>query len=436
MNPTKSDFGIPDGQYGQIFCMRIDMLNSEHTLRNTSPAAMRSLQSKYAKIVNEEVVARSGILGSWQGDGAMAFLGTQGDEDHLIQSGEEMSRMILNRLRKEIPDKHFRIGAASSPVRFFSQHVDQFSNPGAVLAARLEEEARNHSTGSALLLPGDVYSALAKEARDQYRHVGRLLETQEIYLYIPDRDGSFVSPLSPTPGGTILKRLVESVNPPLTERPRRTFFTQFDPVWPFAEESGMHVAFVAHPMPLGDLFRLREHKSWIMENFLTLPIGSKVFKDEDFRCKRLTLFVAEKRESQKVQFLKFYSHGGFAFADASWRNMPDWQGAFYPEATRRPLLQAMDFAKRYFDECLRVAEPVDINVMLWVVNVAGYKRKLAPGRTLPPSPFVYDKDICATVRTDPKNLVSENAVSTLYDQIIEQSNLDVKKWGWKAHTRL
>ena len=206
------------------------------------------------------------------------------------------------------------------------------------------------------------------------------------------------------------------------------FFTLFDPDWVFKDSTTPYVAFVAHPAATEKrLFDLSRHKAWILERFSELFVGKPVFTNEDIELNCFTVYHAEDINSDKVQVLRFYDNGVFAFADSSWAMRPEWKGVFYPESIRLFIPGVMRFASDYYNNCLDFKSRV--RIMLHVVNVAGCKRKTSAPAGQTPQAFTYDGDICSTLNVFPGEMISRESKRFLYNQIISQSNLDLEIWG-------
>lgn len=411
---------LKNGEYGQLFFMRIDMVNSERIMSDASPGRYRSISSAYTGLVEREVKVWGGIVGSWQGDGAVAFLGTTGDEDDIMRSGEAMARSILGGLFKILPEARFRIGAASAPARFWQDVDRMIKSMGVVQAARLEDEARDFASGSSLLIPGDIYMVLDDSVKVLYKHVNTQWGSHDAYLYVP------------AGAGQILPKAGLSVEPkkaPAVSGGKINFFTLFDSDWVFKDSTVPYVAFAAHPSAAEKrLFDLsRHHKAWILERFSALFVGKPVFTNEDIELNRFTVYHAKDINSRKMQVLRFYDNGVFVFADSIWSMRPEWKGFFYPESIRLFIPGVMRFASDYYNNCLDYKSRV--RIMLHVVNVSGCKRKTSTTAGQTPQAFTYDSDICATINVFPGEMISRESMRFLYNQIISQSNLDVETWG-------
>ncbi|MFA5780380.1 MAG: hypothetical protein WC947_09625 [Elusimicrobiota bacterium] len=419
-------FNIPDGQYGQIFCMKIDMLGSEFTFNNIDPDKRRVLLNQYLLIVDEEVKKMNGIRGAWQGDGGIAIIGTQGEESDVMRSGEEMSRAILDRLLKEIPDKRFRIGIACEPGRFFNK-IEILDNRGIIFASRIEPLGRQFSDGSVLLCPSYIYSALNEEVKKLYTDSNYNHGETKIYIYIPKNGGNYIpyTPPQESKGETTRENEPEDfdIGP---------FEEEIDKSAPFFKKPDLYFSYIICPYPrkLED-YSPRDKKDWILKEFLSLPIGTPIFEGkDDIRNNQYTLYVAEKSDSEYIQMCKFYPDKTFAFIDGGWSKFPGWAGVFHPESLRRPLRQISDFTYKYYNECLHYDG--DVVIYIGFKNIAGRIRKISSERIPLLNSFTYDRNISAKKELKAKDINSKNTLKFLYDKIIKESNLDPETFGWDS----
>ena len=410
---------LKDGEYGQLFFMRIDMVGSEKIISNTSPGQYRSMSKAYTELVEQEVRARGGRGGSWQGDGAVAFLGTTGDEDEIMRLGESMARDILDKLFKILPDNRFRIGIASAPARYWNDVDRMIRSPGVVLAARMEDQARELASGSAMLIPSEIYMVLDDSIQPLYTSVGTVLGNQEAYLYV-----------QPGAGHVLTKPETQTVQAlsGVAASSKITFFSLLDSNWYFKSKKELYVAFSAQPAALEkSSFKINAHKKWILEHFPSLPMLTPVFMLEEAGFGGFTLYHSESITADKMQLARFYENDVLVFADASLAKLPESVNSFSPESVIPFLEKVIDFTARYYSKCLGYDKR--IRAMLHVINASGHARKMRVGSNLKLQPFVYDRDLCAVLDAPSCELNSKQTVKYLYNQIISQSNLDPQVWG-------
>lgn len=444
-------FGIPEKQYGQIFTMKIDMAGSEITFKNTDPNRNRELLEKYHSLIKKEADIRNGLVGSWQGDGGIAILGTQEEENELIIHGEEMSRVILDKLLAEIPDKRFRIGVACEPGRFFEK-IEVLPNRGFILAARLESlYGKKLANGSVLVCPANIYSALDKSVKQLYIDPNDTLpDGVKLYIYIPKNGGNHILPkVPPKTGGEPVQTSSTLGSAPLVggdnvsngsteiqaaSTPPDLFSLEarLDSSDPFLKRKELYFTYIIHPVRFPEQkISPRSNKDLIVQNAVNLlPLGSPIFEVGDVvRNDWYGIYVAEKEDAPIIQKCMFYPNRAFIFNDGGWSLFPGWEGVFYPGALKRPLTQISEFAAGYYSEILKYSDEVFITIKF--KNIAGLKRKTSPGKVPPYKAFTYDRDLFAQVRVPVKDIFSEEVLQSLYNEIIKQSNLELDVWGWQ-----
>jgi len=396
---------LKNGEYGQLFFMRIDMINSEQVMAAISPEQYRKLNGIYTDTVVEEVKQWGGTTGSWQGDGAVAFLGTTGDEDDLMRSGEAMSRTILDRLRTALPERRFRMGIASSPARFWTDVGRLIKSSGVILAARLEDEARNVASGSVLIIPAEVYDVLDDSVKELYTPAGVLLGSVEAYAYIPYGAGELRKNRTAAPAARAKSNIL--------------FFDLFDPEWVFRGSAELYTALTIHPVEtIRNNFAVSRHKSWLEARYGEMPLAAPVYSREGPAPDKFTVYHAEAEGEEETQAACFYKNGVFALADRSWRERYERKDIFRPEDASGFIKAALNFAAAYYGDCLNYTGRV--MMMLHVVNIAGRRRESSAGEQ---RPFTYQHDLCATVNSTARDLGAGPAAEFLYNQLIRQSEM-------------
>ena len=445
-------FGIPDKEYGQIFTMKIDMAGSEIAFKNTDPNQNRELLGKYHSLIKVEANIRNGLVGSWQGDGGIAILGTQKEESELIIVGEEMSRVILDKLLTEIPDKRFRIGVACEPGRFFEK-IEVLPNRGFILAARLESlYGKKLANGSVLVCPANIYSALDESVKQLYIDPHDTLpDGVKLYIYIPKNGGNLILPKVPPktggepaqtsstsgktllPGGDTIPNEGTAIQTPSTPAPDLfSLEARLDLSDPFLKRKELYFTYIIHPVRFPEQnVTPRINKDWIVQHAVNLlPLGSPIFEVGDvIRKDWYGIYVAEREDAPMIQKCMFYPNRAVIFNDGGWSLFPGGEGIFYPEALKRPLTQISEFAAKYYKEILKYNDEVFITIKF--KNIAGLKRKTSPGKIPPYKAFTYDRDLFAQVRVPAKDIFSEEVLKSLYNEIIEQSDLELDAWGWQ-----
>lgn len=402
-----------DGEFCQLFCFRIDMVDSERTGRELGPAGMTSLLEVCHALTEEMVGAAGGRVGGWQGDGAVAFFATTGSEEELIRRGEAAGRQILDAFAREIPDRRFRIGAATGRGRFWDA-LGKISEDCVVLAARLESQGRSRAIGSALLIPSSVHTLLEAAERGLY-NVAEEWEGHKLFVYCPT--GS--TPIAPVAGGPATAPVIVG----------DMGFEQIDPEWPWEGKSDLYYAFAAWPTS-DQIYDRDKHKAWIQKNYLRLPLGGQIFDDESLRWGWLAYYVAEKRDGEKVALLRFKRQGTVIFGDAGLPRLGGaWKTGFYPQAMLRPIGQFLEFIHDYYAVAHGYAGQVFVRA--GVVNVAGRKRLLGE-EIIGVRPFTYDQNLLTGAQFSVPDLRTAKATKTLYDELIHQSELDRKKFGAPA----
>ncbi|OGS06909.1 MAG: hypothetical protein A2270_00540 [Elusimicrobia bacterium RIFOXYA12_FULL_51_18] len=396
---------LKNGDYGQLFFMRVDMVNSEQIVASISPEQYRKLNSLYTNTVVEEVQQWGGIIGAWQGDGAVAFLGTTGDEDDIMRSGEAMSRTILDRLYAMLPERRFRIGAASSPARFWTDVGRLIKSSGLVLAARLEDEARKVASGSVLIIPAEVYHVLDDSVKELYAPGGVLLGNVEVYAYIPYGAGELRKNRQAAPAAHTKAKII--------------FFDLFDPDWIFNGFSELYTALTIHPVePMRNNFSAARHKDWLEARYRDIPLAAPIYSEEGHTLNKLTVYHAHAQGEEAIQAACFYKNGVLAFADRSWRERYGGKDIFRPEDTPQFMKSVLDFAVAYYGDCLGYSGRV--MMMLHVINISGRKRVTSAGEQMP---FVYQHDLCATINSTARDMGAGPAAEFLYNQIMKQSEM-------------
>lgn len=414
-------FGIPNNTYGQLFAMRIDMVGSEAAFKNTAPLLNQASLEKYHLIIQEEVTRRDGLVGSWQGDGGVAFLGTVGNADGLMVKGEELARAILDRLFLELPDKRFRIGIASEAGKYTSKdELGALSNRAINFAARLEsEEAGELAEGSVLACPAYIFSVLDSGIKRIYIDSGREREGVKLYAYVPPGAGRFI----PKTEGNVF-----NIDPFSLEG-------RLDIACPFLKKTELYFSYIIHPLPFPDQnISPRAQKGWIIQNSLLLPIGEPIFEDDNIRADKYSIYVAEDKKASLIKKCTFYPNRAVIFNDASYNRFPSWDGVFYPQALRKPLMQTSEFAAKYYNECLKYSG--DAMITIKFKNISGRERKLSTNRLVNPqntTEFVYDMDLYAQTRVSVESISAVGTLKSLYNEIIRQSNLDSNLWGWDSN---
>gem|GEM_PF-5513148 len=395
---------LKNGEYGQLFFARVDMVGSEQVISSISPEQYRKLNGVYTSIVAEEVQRWGGISGAWQGDGAVLFLGTGGDEDDIMRAGEAMSRAILDRLFAALPERRFRMGAASAPARFWTDVGRLIKSSGVVLAARLEDEARTVVNGSVLLIPSEIYEILDEAVRALYAPAGVLLGGVAAYAYIPQGAGRLLK-AAPKTGAEV--RVREKIS----------FFDFFDPDWVFKDTAEIYTALTVHPVELtGTPFDTGKHGDWIRNNYLSLPLGKPVFSKERTAQGKLIVYHAAGRDDKPLRAACFYKNGVFTFADRSWRDRYSGRDVFRAEDALEELKGLLAFAASYYGVCL--AYTGRVMAMLHAVNLSGRSRESSPGgRRL----LVYQNDFSATVTVPAGELGNGAAAQFLYNQLAQHS---------------
>lgn len=412
------DRPLADKEYGQVLFISLDLAGSEGMAQSLSPQGNRDLLDRYRTIVHDEVIRAGGFVGGWQGDGAMAFLGTAGDEDPLIRRGEAISRTILERICAEVPEIKARLGVDSRPARFYSD-VGRIFSEGAIRAARLQAFGRKLARGGILVISPQVYSPLDGAIRALYREAEG--PGTQVFAYVPERCGEWL----PVSGGE--ERQVQRQESPVTPTPIITpELWERDTRWPFRGGHELQFVVCAQALQSSD-FQLQQHRQWILDNFLRLPIGSRIFRDQDeVRSGELTFFLAESQQAPPIQFCRFYQDGSFAFGDRGWTSLPGWEGAFYPEAVRRPLSEIFRFLHDYY---AKTQLHVDIRTTVAIQNVVGCVRKTDPARHLGMAgQFEYDQPLIRSVTTPPADLWPRVATE-LYHSVLRDSNLDPQLWA-------
>ncbi|MFH1619733.1 MAG: hypothetical protein ABIG11_07485 [bacterium] len=400
---------LKDGEYGQLFFVRIDMINSEQAIAGISPEQYRRLNSIYTDIVEKEAKQWGGTPGSWQGDGAVIFLGTKGDEDDIMRSGEAMSRTIIDRLGVALPGWRFRMGAASSPARFWTDVGRLIKSSGVVLAARLENEARNVASGSVLLIAADVHDVLDDSVKGLYTRVGPLLGGVDAYAYVPHESGE-------------LRKSQQKTDIPGFQAPSKIdFFGLFDPEWVYRDTPALYVALTVHPSEaVGKNFDIVLRRNWIADGRHGLPMANPVYSIDSRGPGRLTLYHANVQGGEKIQAARFYENGVFAFADRSWSSRYSGREIFRPEDAADIIKRVLDFTDAYYRDCLDYGGR--LKVMLHVINITGHSRETSsPGHR----PFVYTHDLCATLNSSAPELGNGQTARFLYNQLLKQSGLDI-----------
>lgn len=415
-------FPLANRAYGQLVFLNIDMKDSSRSTQELSGQQARDLLARFHAVVREEVEGSGGRLGPWQSDGAMSFFGTDGDENPLIQSAERVARGIVDRLCREQKGVYARIGLDTSPARYF-EDLSMITSEAATVAARLQGDGRRFSSGSVLLMSKRAYSGLGDEEKKRYRQCSAA--GVEAWGYIPEGCGSWqaeVLPPSPFQSASTEpqpKRLTESVqNAGASTDP----LWQRDPQWPFLDRRELFFVITATPMAMMGvpLFSLEVHGEWVRNNYLQLPLGTwRIFPEESIRHDQATFFVGESATAPPVQFCRFYRNGEFAFGDAGWSQMPGWAGAFYPEATWRPLESVLAFLRNYY-AYLKVPGLIQVKVLIG--NVAGCLRRTSPDRVPPPRAFIYDADVVVQ-EADVSETLSSRAAEALYRAILKASEL-------------
>lgn len=404
-------FPLGDGEYGQLAFLSVDIAGSENLVKTLSSQRNRDLLDRYKTIVQEIVEAAGGVSSGWQGDGAVAFFGTRGDEDPLIRQAEEASRKILERLFNELPSLHIRIGLDSRPARFFAD-VGRITSEGVVLATRLQSHGRKLSQNSVLLISHQTHAALDPKAQKNYTTIEG--PAGNAWLYNPPESASFLAPAS------------GFAQPPrnFSTRSLRTdqHLWEQDTLWPFPE-SRKSLSFILTAQPLNPPSNsLSVLNSWIREQSLKLPLSGRVFEDEG--QKRITFFTVESRGGPFLQFCRFYEEGAFAFGDASWPLMPGWSNAFYPETAWLLLADIMNFLKEYYRQAGASGE---IRLALMVNHVTGCERKMtSSGNAL--APFQYTEPIYKRMDAAADSLWPQ-AARELYERILNSSGIPKEMIG-------
>lgn len=149
-----------------------------------------------------------------------------------------------------------------------------------------------------------------------------------------------------------------------------------------------------------------------------------LFRDEQVRFDELTYYVAERRDVPYIQFCRFYQDGSVAFGDSGWTSLPDWAGVFYPEATRRPIYEIIEFLRQYY-AFLHI--PGLVNLTVTVLNVEGCARRTTPGTDFGLQPFTYDRPILAKAQATATDMTQDPA-RELYREVLRQSNLHPERW--------
>lgn len=403
-----------DGEFCQLFCFRIDMVGSEKTARDIGAPGMAALLEVSHKVVEDVVVAAGGNVGGWQGDGAVAFFASTGDESELIRRGEASARRTIDELGKKLPERRFRIGAATGRGRFRAA-LGQISEDCVVLAARLESEAKKRVDGSALLLPADIHSVLDDGARKLYQAAGERGELK-LFVYCPE-------------GSRPIPQERSSSNTPEIVGGGELGFEMIDPWWPWAGKSDFYYAFATTPADKLAYDR-EKHKEWVQQHYLSLPIGSIHFLNESLRDGWLLYYAADREGGAPIQAFRVMRPGTLIFGDAGLPRLGrGWTSGFYPQAMLKPLNQFLEFAQGYYTEAHRYSGRIFVRV--GIINVVGRDRVLGEG-IVGVAPWKYDRDIIVGGQFPAPELASRSTLKILYDQVILESELDPGKFGLSA----
>jgi hypothetical protein len=225
-----------------------------------------------------------------------------------------------------------------------------------------------------------------------------------------------------------LTTILDSVSATATEF-HRSVLSRIDPIWPYKDTDEKYIWFATVPL-LGDAQLNKDQKDWVQHNGVGL-LQSRIFSDERLRDGWFMLFVADKQDGNKMEFIKVLKNRTIEMATKYCYGLMG--KSFHPQMFRKFLTVNLKFTQTYFLDCLKCPREYRVRSYVGASNILGAQRDvILPQGTImvqPIRPFSFEGDILSSEESKVEDLLEGNLFNKLYRDLLLQSELDPDGWG-------